>query len=115
MARYSYLSHLDCARCGERHDATIHQGLCSKCRAPLLARYDLQAWRLMCHATPSRASHGNCAVPRVAAELCREQPSSCHPSPHVQYRQPAESDESVEVATLRHTSRAAQPAVEVDD
>jgi hypothetical protein len=91
MARYSYLSHLDCARCGERHDATIHQGLCSKCRAPLLAWYDLQALAADVPRDALRASHGNCAVPRVAAELCREQLPSCHPSPHVRYRQPAES------------------------
>ena len=43
MNRYSYLSHLECARCGLVHDATIHQGLCTKCRSPLLARYDLSA------------------------------------------------------------------------
>jgi threonine synthase len=37
---YSALSHLECARCGARHDAARVQGLCS-CGSPLLARYDL--------------------------------------------------------------------------
>lgn len=36
----SFLTHLECARCGDRHDATIVQNLCH-CGAPLLARYDL--------------------------------------------------------------------------
>jgi len=43
MTRYSYLSHLECARCGHIHDATVAQGLCSRCASPLLARYDLDA------------------------------------------------------------------------
>jgi threonine synthase len=37
---YSALSHLECARCGARHDAAAVQGLCP-CGSPLLARYDL--------------------------------------------------------------------------
>jgi threonine synthase len=37
---YSGLSHLDCPRCGARHDADQVQGVCS-CGSPLLARYDL--------------------------------------------------------------------------
>jgi threonine synthase len=37
----SALSHLDCARCGTRHDADRVQGTCS-CGSPLLARYDLR-------------------------------------------------------------------------
>ena len=37
---YSALSHLDCPRCGARHDAGRVQGTCS-CGSPLLARYDL--------------------------------------------------------------------------
>ena len=41
MATYSSLSHLDCPRCGERHDATVRQGLCPACGSPLLARYAL--------------------------------------------------------------------------
>jgi threonine synthase len=40
-AGYSALSHLDCARCGARHDADRVQGTCP-CGSPLLARYDLR-------------------------------------------------------------------------
>ena len=40
---YSALSHLDCPRCGARHDATVRQGVCPACGSPLLARYDLGA------------------------------------------------------------------------
>ena len=36
---YSALSHLECPRCGARHDADQVQGTCS-CGSPLLARYD---------------------------------------------------------------------------
>lgn len=45
MSRYSYLSHLECARCGHPHDAAVAQGLCRECASPLLARYDLTALR----------------------------------------------------------------------
>jgi threonine synthase len=38
---YSALSHLDCPRCGARHDADLVQGTCT-CGSPLLARYDLR-------------------------------------------------------------------------
>jgi threonine synthase len=38
---YSALSHLDCPRCGNRHDADQVQGTCT-CGSPLLARYDLR-------------------------------------------------------------------------
>ena len=37
---YCALSHLDCPRCGTRHDADQVQGTCP-CGSPLLARYDL--------------------------------------------------------------------------
>ena len=37
---YSALSHLECPRCGVRHDADLVQGTCT-CGSPLLARYDL--------------------------------------------------------------------------
>jgi threonine synthase len=43
MTRYSYLSHLECARCGQVQDATRSVGLCPSCGSPLLARYDLAA------------------------------------------------------------------------
>ena len=39
-ARYSFLSHLECSRTGERYDADVVQGT-SREGAPLLARYDL--------------------------------------------------------------------------
>jgi threonine synthase len=39
---YSYLSHLECARCATAHDADVPQNLCH-CGSPLLARYDLAA------------------------------------------------------------------------
>ncbi len=41
----SVLSHLECGVCGKRHDADTLQGLCTDCRRPLLARYDLDAAR----------------------------------------------------------------------
>ncbi len=46
MSRHSYLSHLECARCGQVHDASVVQGLCRECASPLLARYDLDALRI---------------------------------------------------------------------
>jgi threonine synthase len=38
---FSALSHLQCPRCGLRHDADVLQGTCS-CGSPLLARYDTE-------------------------------------------------------------------------
>ncbi|WP_038083455.1 threonine synthase [Tumebacillus flagellatus] len=38
----SFLSHLECPKCGTTHDADTLQQLCS-CGAPLLVRYDLKA------------------------------------------------------------------------
>jgi threonine synthase len=37
----SFLSHLECARCGTRHDARVLHNLCG-CGSPLLVRYDLE-------------------------------------------------------------------------
>ena len=37
---FSFLTHLDCGRCGSRCDAAVVQGTCA-CGSPLLARYDL--------------------------------------------------------------------------
>jgi threonine synthase len=42
---YSRLSHLECGRCGIRHEADAPQNLCTSCASPLLARYDLDAVR----------------------------------------------------------------------
>jgi threonine synthase len=39
-SRFSFLTHLECGRCGTRYDAAVPQGLCA-CGSPLLARYDL--------------------------------------------------------------------------
>lgn len=44
---FSYLHHLECARCGKEHDADVVQGLC-ECGSPLLARYDLDRLRSAC-------------------------------------------------------------------
>jgi threonine synthase len=41
---FSYLSHVDCARCGRQYDADVVNNLCV-CGSPLLARYDLAAVR----------------------------------------------------------------------
>ena len=41
-APFSYLTHLECGRCGRRYDSGVPQGLC-ECGSPLLARYDLPA------------------------------------------------------------------------
>lgn len=41
---YSFLSHLECPRCGRTHDADRLTNLC-ECGAPLLVRYDLEGAR----------------------------------------------------------------------
>lgn len=41
----SFLTHLECSMCGDRLDADQLQGMCPRCRRPLLARYDLPAAR----------------------------------------------------------------------
>ncbi len=56
---YSALSHLDCPRCGARHDAGRAHGTCS-CGSPLLARYDL-----------SRVQASPRDIPRRPADLWR--------------------------------------------
>ena len=38
----SLLTHLECSKCGERHDADQVQTVCKKCGKPLFARYDLE-------------------------------------------------------------------------
>ncbi|HYA49088.1 MAG TPA: threonine synthase, partial [Burkholderiales bacterium] len=45
MSEASYLSHLECGRCGERLEPDRLWNLCPKCGKPLLARYDLAAAR----------------------------------------------------------------------
>jgi threonine synthase len=41
----TYLSHLECPRCGTVHDAAEPAHVCTRCGSPLLARYDLDAVR----------------------------------------------------------------------
>lgn len=41
----SFVTHLECALCQERHDPTQIQNLCVKCQRPLWVRYDLDAVR----------------------------------------------------------------------
>jgi threonine synthase len=41
----SYISHLECSKCGRVFDADRLQGVCSDCGKPLLARYDLDSAR----------------------------------------------------------------------
>ncbi len=42
MSTYSFMTHLDCPKCGERYDPDTVQHLC-RCGSPLLVRYDLAA------------------------------------------------------------------------
>ncbi|HDJ22163.1 MAG TPA: threonine synthase, partial [Candidatus Bathyarchaeota archaeon] len=39
----SYLTHLECSKCGARHEADKVQTVCTRCGKPLFARYDLEA------------------------------------------------------------------------
>jgi threonine synthase len=41
----TFVTHLECANCGERYDATLVHGLCVKCQRPLWVRYDLEHLR----------------------------------------------------------------------
>jgi threonine synthase len=41
MSSYSYLTHLECSRCGSVHEAETIQTVSACCGKPLLARYDL--------------------------------------------------------------------------
>lgn len=38
-----YVTHLECANCSQRYDASVVQGLCVNCQRPLWVRYDLNA------------------------------------------------------------------------
>ena len=42
-SKMSFYTHLECSACGERHDASVVQTVCTKCGKPLFARYDLEA------------------------------------------------------------------------
>lgn len=50
VPKFSYLDHLECGRCGARHDADVVQSTCA-CGAPLLARYDLVGVGTACSPT----------------------------------------------------------------
>jgi threonine synthase len=39
----SFVTHLECANCGQRYDATQVHNLCTACQRPLWVRYDLDA------------------------------------------------------------------------
>jgi len=39
----SFVTHLECAHCGQRYDATQVHNLCTACQRPLWVRYDLDA------------------------------------------------------------------------
>jgi threonine synthase len=41
----SFLSHLECGLCGKRYDADRLWNVCTECKRPLLARYDLDSAR----------------------------------------------------------------------
>jgi threonine synthase len=41
----SYLTHLECSKCGTKHNADEVHTVCKKCGKPLFARYDLEAVR----------------------------------------------------------------------
>lgn len=45
MSAYSYLTHLECGRCGRNYDAETIQTVSACCSKPLLARYDLERAR----------------------------------------------------------------------
>ena len=39
----SYFTHLECSKCGHKHDGDKVQTVCTECGKPLFARYDLEA------------------------------------------------------------------------
>ena len=45
MMGMSYVTHLECSKCGERHEADQIQTVCRKCGKPLFVRYDLERVR----------------------------------------------------------------------
>ena len=38
-----FVTHLECAHCGQRYDANLVHNLCTACQRPLWVRYDLDA------------------------------------------------------------------------
>lgn len=43
MSSFSYLSHLECSKCGREYSSTTLIQVCENCHAPLFARYNLNA------------------------------------------------------------------------
>lgn len=39
----NFVTHLECANCGQRYDAALVHNLCTSCQRPLWVRYDLEA------------------------------------------------------------------------
>jgi len=39
----NFVTHLECANCGQRYDAAQIHNLCTSCQRPLWVRYDLAA------------------------------------------------------------------------
>jgi len=54
----SLLTHLECARCRTRHDADKPATVCTSCKGPLLARYDIERGRTRLNAL-SFGARGN--------------------------------------------------------
>jgi threonine synthase len=69
----SFLSHLECARCGARHDARRLHNLCD-CGAPLLVRYDLE--RLRAAVTPADLAGRSASMWRYTEFLPIEDPTN---------------------------------------
>ncbi|MBD3160642.1 MAG: threonine synthase [Candidatus Eisenbacteria bacterium] len=63
----SSLSHLDCARCGQREDPDYLQTVCPECGGPLLARYELSREDL--RGLPWDLPHRSCDLWRYAELL----------------------------------------------
>lgn len=57
-APFSRLTHLECSRCGHRHEPSGPPGPCGSCGGPLLARYDLRGleWPPESEVRPESAS-----------------------------------------------------------
>lgn len=51
----SFVTHLECANCGQRYDAALIHNLCTACQRPLWVRYDLAALKA---AFPKSKLHG---------------------------------------------------------
>src|SRR5215470_16998649 len=41
----NFVTHLECANCGRKHDASTVHNLCTACQRPLWVKYDLEAMK----------------------------------------------------------------------